>query len=155
MTIFPMKPHILFRMGKNGKLLVLAFLVACGGGKGAQKFGAARTPDVLPVMINKDLPFRYPPALYAQKVQGNVTLRIFIDSAGKVVNDSTHVAETSGYAALDSAAVKGSRELHFNPAKTNGTAVPVSLLFPVYFRHPEAKPLPGDSAIVKAPTQGK
>ena len=34
-------------------------------------------PDVAPVMLNKELPFRYPPALYAQKVQGNVTLRIY------------------------------------------------------------------------------
>ncbi len=104
-------------------------------------------------MLNKELPFRYPPGLYAQKVQGNVTLRIFVDSAGQVVADSTHVAETSGFAALDSAAVKGSRELRFNPAKTRDSSVPVSILFPVYFRHPEAPPLPGDSAIGKTSTR--
>ncbi len=33
-------------------------------------------PDTMPMMRNKDLPFRYPSALYAQKVQSNVTLRI-------------------------------------------------------------------------------
>ena len=126
---------------------------ACGGGSGDTEFRPGRRPDVLPVMLNKELPFRYPPALYAQKVQGNVTLRIFVDSVGQVVPDSTHVAETSGFAALDSAAVKGSRELKFNPARTRDTPVPLSILFPVYFRHPEAAPLPGDSAIGKSPTR--
>ena len=105
-----------------------------------------RRPDALPVMLNKDLPFRYPPALYAQKVQGNVTLRIYIDSTGKVLNDSTHVAETSGFAPLDSAAVKGSRELRFDPAKLRSAPIGVSILFPVFFRHPEGGPMPGDSS---------
>jgi len=79
-------------------------------------------------MLNKELPFRYPPALYAQKVQGNVTLRIFIDREGAIVADSTRIAETSGFTALDSAAMKGSRDLKF-------------------FRHPDAPPLAGDSII--------
>ena len=39
-------------------------------------------PDVMPVMLNRELPFRYPPALYARRVQGNVTLHIHIDSTG-------------------------------------------------------------------------
>ena len=30
-------------------------------------------------MVNKQPPFRYPTAAYAQKIQGNTTLRIFID----------------------------------------------------------------------------
>ena len=98
-------------------------------------------------MLNKDLPFRYPPSLYAKKVQANVTLRLYIDKEGQVVSESTHVAETSTYTPLDSAAVRGSRELRFIPAKTRGAAVPVSILFPVYFRHPEASPLPGDTLL--------
>src|ERR671918_1140460 len=104
-------------------------------------------PDVMPAMLNETLPFRYPPALYAQKVQGNVTLRIFIDSQGAIVPDSTRIAETSGFTALDSAAMKGSRDLKFEPAKTQGQPVPVSILLPVYFRHPDAQPLAGDSLI--------
>jgi periplasmic protein TonB len=98
-------------------------------------------------MLNKELPFRYPPALYAQKVQGNVTLRIYIDREGAIVGDSTRVAETSGFNALDSAAMKGSRDLKFVPAKTQGQAVPVSILLPVFFRHPDAPPLAGDTII--------
>jgi len=98
-------------------------------------------------MLNRELPFRYPPALYAQKVQGNVTLRIYIDRDGSIVSDSTRVAETSGFNALDSAAMKGSRDLKFEPAKTQGLPVPVSILLPVFFRHPDAPPLAGDSMI--------
>ncbi|MFL5638490.1 MAG: energy transducer TonB, partial [Gemmatimonadaceae bacterium] len=78
---------------------------------------------------------------------GNVTLRIFIDREGSIVADSTRIAETSGFTALDSAAMKGSRELKFEPAKTMGQPVPVSILLPVYFRHPDAPPLAGDSII--------
>src|SRR3954469_14971021 len=106
-----------------------------------------RQPDVAPVILNKELPFRYPRALYAQKVQGNVTLRIFIDREGGIIPDSTRIAETSGFTALDSAAMKGSRELKFEPAKTQGQPVPVSILLPVFFRHPDAPPLAGDSII--------
>ena len=132
---------------------IVAFLIlvaaGCKKGEGSnlpfQTVG--RQPDVAPVMLNKELPFRYPPALYAQKVQGNVTLRIYIDSNGAIVPDSTRIAETSGFTALDSAAMKGSRDLKFEAAKTMGQPVPVSILLPVYFRHPDAPPLAGDSII--------
>ena len=130
-------------------LLLMAYAGACKKGEGSnlpfQTVG--RQPDVAPVMLNKELPFRYPPALYAQKVQGNVTLRIYIGRDGSIVPDSTRVAETSGFNALDSAAMKGSRDLKFEPAKTQGQAVPVSILLPVFFRHPDAPPLAGDSVI--------
>ena len=106
-------------------------------------------PDVLPKMSNTELPFRYPPALYAQKVQGNVTLRIFIDSTGRIHPESTVVLETSGYPALDSAAVRGSQELRFEPATKKGQPISVPILFPVFFRHPEASPLPGDTVLRK------
>jgi len=130
-------------------LLLLAGTAACqkGEGSGLPFQTVGRQPDVAPVMLNKELPFRYPPALYAQKVQGNVTLRIYIDRDGSIVSDSTRVAETSGFNALDSAAMKGSRDLKFEPAKTQGLPVPVSILLPVFFRHPDAPPLAGDSTI--------
>lgn len=130
-------------------VLVLVCISACKKGEGSnlpfQTIG--RQPDIAPVMLNKELPFRYPPALYAQKVQGNVTLRIYIDRDGSIIADSTRVAETSGFNALDSAAMKGSRDLKFQPAKTQGLPVPVSILLPVFFRHPDAPPLAGDSVI--------
>ncbi len=106
-------------------------------------------PDEVPRMINSELPFRYPPALYAQKVQGNVTLRLRVDTDGQVRSDSTRIEETSGYPALDSAAVKGSQELRFVPAKLHGEPMAVTILFPVYFRHPDARPLPGDTILTR------
>ena len=133
----------------NCVLLLVALIGGCkkGEGSGLSFQTVGRQPDVAPVMLNKELPFRYPPALYAQKVQGNVTLRIYIDSNGAIVPDSTRVAETSGFSALDSAAMKGSRDLKFEPAKTQSQPVPVSILLPVFFRHPDAPPLSGDSII--------
>ena len=133
----------------NCALLLVMLVGGCkkGEGSGLSFQTVGRQPDVAPVMLNKELPFRYPPALYAQKVQGNVTLRIYIDSNGAIVPDSTRVAETSGFSALDSAAMKGSRDLKFEPAKTRSQPVPVSILLPVFFRHPDAPPLSGDSII--------
>ena len=78
-----------------------------------------------------------------------VTLRLHIDRDGQVIADSTRIEETSGYVALDSAAVKGAQELRFVPAKLHGAAIPTTVLFPVYFRHPEAHALPGDTILSK------
>lgn len=140
-------------------LLVLAWgaTLACGGHETSQKVAqafqaGAPAPDEVPKMLNTELPFRYPAALYANKVQGNVTLRLRIDRDGQVSADSTRIEESSGYAALDSAAVKGSQELHFIPAKLRGEPMPVTILFPVYFRHPDAHALPGDTILKRGAT---
>ncbi len=139
--------------GVVGAALLLGIVALAGCSKGEESdqpfAGVGARPDVLPVMLNKELPFRYPASLYAKKVQANVTLRVFIDKEGQVVAESTHVAESSSIPSLDSAAVRGSSELRFIPAKTRGEAVPVSILFPVYFRHPGAAPLPGDTILKK------
>jgi TonB family protein len=129
---------------------ILTLFAACSKGDGTKTaFDAGARPDTYPIMLNKEMPFRYPPALYAEKVQGNVTLRLYVDKDGSVIDDSTRVIESSSIAPLDSAAIKGSRELKFVPAKLRGTPMPVSILFPVYFRHPDAPPPPGDSILKK------
>jgi TonB family protein len=134
-------------------LLVTALaLAACMDRESTQKalesLGASGPrPDVMPAMLNETLPFRYPPALFTQKVQGNVTLRIFIDSTGAVLSDSTSVEESSGYPGLDSAAVNGTEALRYQPAMLGGNPIGVSILLPVYFRHPEMPPLPGDTLL--------
>lgn len=106
-------------------------------------------PDEPPKMLNKELPFHYPSALFAKKLQGNVTLRLFIDRDGRVRSESTQVVESSGYESFDSAAIRGSQELKFVPAKTKGEPQSVTILFPVYFRFPGAPPLPGDTVLKK------
>ena len=60
---------------------------------------------------------------------------------------TTRIEESSGYAGLDSAAVQGSQELRFAPAKLRGEPLGVSILFPIYFRHPDARALPGDTIL--------
>jgi TonB family protein len=102
-------------------------------------------PDERPQMLNEELPFRYPVPAYQAGVQGNVMLRLFVDSSGRVVPDSTRVVEPSGHEALDSAALLGASRLQFRPARRRGIPIPVSLLFPVHFRRPGTNPLGGDS----------
>jgi protein TonB len=118
--------------------------------KMAQAFQTSAThPDEVPKVLNTELPFRYPAALYARRVQGNVTLRLYIDRDGRVHRDSTRVEEPSGFAALDSAAVKGAQDLRFIPAKLRGEPLAATVLFPVYFRHPDAHAMPGDTILTK------
>jgi TonB family protein len=131
--------------------MMLLGTVACVSEDDAKKMIEALqsglVPDSMPAMQNAELPFKYPHDLYAQKVQGNVTLRIHIDTAGRVWPESTSVVESSGFPRLDSAAVEGARALTFRPAFSNGAPLAISVLFPVYFRHPEAAPLPGDTVL--------
>jgi protein TonB len=147
----PFRPRLL------SLLLLFGGAPACADHETSQKVAqafqaGASGPDEVPRMLNTELPFRYPAALYARKVQGNVTLRLSIDRDGQVNADSTRIEESSGYAALDSAAVKGSQELHFIPAKLRGEPMPVTILFPVYFRHPDAHALPGDTILKRGDT---
>lgn len=102
-------------------------------------------PDELPQIVNAELPFRYPIPLYLDRVQGNVTLRLFVGPDGKVLTDSIRLVESSGQPALDSAALAGASQLQFRPARRRGTPIAVSLLFPVHFRHPDGPRLPGDT----------
>jgi TonB family protein len=142
-------------VGIGALIAILATIVLVFAGGSGSKGGRSladvlprrRGPDALPVMLNREPPFRYPAPLYAQKVQGNVTLRIFIDRDGRVRPESTRVEESSGYTSLDSSAVTGSQELRFRPARLRGEPMAVSILFPVFFRHPEASPLPGDTVL--------
>jgi TonB family protein len=92
-----------------------------------------------PVAINPVSPVRYPPALLEQGIEGRVLLRLYVDSAGTVVPDSTRLAESSGYPALDSAAIAGARELKFSPALLQGRPVAAPFLQPVQFRSPRSR----------------
>ena len=91
-----------------------------------------------PVVINPESPITHPAALYARGIEGRVVLRLFVDQTGRLTAESTSVAESSGYPALDSAALAGVGQLRFAPALRNGTPVAAQFLLPVDFRHPQA-----------------
>ncbi len=97
------------------------------------------TADQPPVAINPVTPMTYPPALLEQGIEGRVLLRLFVDAKGKLIPDSTRLAESSGYPALDSAALGGAQELRFSPALRNGRAIAAPFLQPVHFRHPRSR----------------
>ncbi len=93
----------------------------------------ARQNDV-PVAINGESPFQYPADLYDQGLEGEVRLRLWVDSTGRVDPDSTRVASSSGTAALDSAAIHGAGQLQFAPAHQGGRPVGAAFYQPVIFR---------------------
>jgi protein TonB len=78
----------------------------------------------------------YPSALLEQGIEGRVLLRLYADSMGMIVHDSSRIAESSGYPALDSAALSGAATLRFSPALRHGRPVAGPFLQPVQFRNP-------------------
>jgi periplasmic protein TonB len=94
------------------------------------------TADQPPVAINSVSPMLYPSALLEQGIEGRVLLRLYADSMGAIVHDSSRIAESSGYPALDSAALAGAATLRFSPALRHGRPVGGVFLQPVQFRNP-------------------
>ena len=120
-------------------VVCLAMCFGCGAPPESEP---SNTPTVQldeqpPVAINAESPVQYPPALFEQKVEGNVVLQLYVDETGAVHPESTIVAESSGYPALDSAALRAAAALEFAPAIRRGAPVAVTFLQPIYFRHPE------------------
>ena len=130
----------------RGRTLALAGLLAVGppacrqappaeqSGSGAPGVPPDQEP---PVALNADSPIQYPPRLYDQKVEGDVMLRLFVDSVGRLLPESSRVAESSGYPALDSVALTGARKLRFAPARRHGLSIATAFLQPIEFRHPQ------------------
>ena len=125
-------------------LCALVLLAACRGREAAPPASATTENDV-PVAINSGSPFQYPADLYDQGVEGEVRLRLFVDSAGRVQAESTRVASSSGTPGLDSAAVHGAALLQFAPAHRAGHPIAMAFYQPVIFRRgaePAGQPAP-------------
>ena len=114
--------------------LAVGAAAGCGHGREATTRAAARGENDVPVAINGESPFQYPGDLYDQGVEGEVHLRLYVDSAGRLVPESTRVASSSGTPALDSAALAGAAGLRFAPAHHGGVAVGTAFYQPVVFR---------------------
>ncbi|MBI4419866.1 MAG: energy transducer TonB [Gemmatimonadetes bacterium] len=124
--------------------LCLALLTGCrerpAASSGAAVSDSAPPPAFEPpVVTNAESPVHYPPVQFQQNVEGTVLLRLFVDSLGRLAPESTRVAEASGVASLDSAALAGVRDMKFVPAQRNGRPVAASFLQPIHFRRPERK----------------
>jgi TonB family protein len=129
--------------------LALGLALACGREDDGSFRISTSTPvstpsdaDQPPVAINPVSPVEYPVPLLEQGIEGRVLLRLYADSLGALVPDSTRVSESSGYPALDSAAVRGAAELRFSPALRHGRPVAGLFLQPIHFRSPRSQSAP-------------
>lgn len=119
----------------EGPVLLALGVLACGGSGPAPSAGSAPAEEP-PVAVNADPAVQYPPDLYDRRVEGDVVLRLFVDSSGRLSPESTRVSESSGFAALDSAAVRGASRLRYAPARRHGLPFATAFLQTVEFRHP-------------------
>ena len=137
----------------TGRAAVAALALAALGCRGSDdgSFRLSTNPpavvttsdaDQPPVAINPVSPVDYPVPLLEQGIEGRVLLRLYADSQGTLVRDSTRVAESSGYPALDSAAVSGASGLRFSPARRHGRPVSGAFLQPIQFRTPRTQSAP-------------
>lgn len=124
--------------------VMLALLAGCGRKPDSTvtlpadpAVSSAPRRDEPPVALNSETPVRYPIALYQQRISGTVLLRLFVDETGKVVSESTKVQESSGYPAMDSAALAAAPKLQYAPGLRNGVAVATLFTQPIHFRHPD------------------
>jgi protein TonB len=82
--------------------------------------------------VQRVLEREYPAMLRDAGVGGTVVVHFFIDEQGVVQNQ--RVAESSGQAQLDQAALRAASQFRFTPAMNRDTAVPVWVAIPVTFR---------------------
>jgi protein TonB len=107
---------------------------------------ATGNPTERPTFIPYDVPPRlenageiqrllergYPSQLREAGIQGTVILWIFVDEQGAV--KKTEVKESSGYEAMDEAALDTAEKMRFTPAMNRDKATPVWLAQPITFR---------------------
>src|SRR5437667_11740872 len=100
-------------------------IVECHGSQQSDRQGGAAPPpeSEAPVALNPDVPIAYPPALFEHKVEGDVTLRLYVESTGKLGPGSTRGAEARGYTALGWAARACGVTRRLQPAKRHGGPV--------------------------------
>jgi len=125
------------------RLPVRATLRAARAGLRRRSVAALVTPALLllgcaddaeieqPTPLFGEVPIEYPLELWDQDMEGSTILRVRVSDVGVV--DSVEVAQTSGHASFDSAAVAGARNLRFTPARKGGERITVWAEVPVTF----------------------
>jgi TonB family protein len=79
----------------------------------------------------------YPPEATRVYARGAVTIRVHITADGTV--GGVDVAESSGYAALDQAAVKCAERWRYKPATKDGNPVAVLTMYKIAYRLGQTK----------------
>jgi TonB family protein len=108
---------------------------ASGLGRGRGSIGLP--PSTIPFRTNREAkPLQtvrasYPPMALRMGVEGDVTLRIEIDTEGKVTKADIL---KSGGAAFDEEAVKAVKQARFEPANKDGRNVPAEFMYVYRFR---------------------
>jgi len=92
---------------------------------------AASAVDVPPRKLPTNPPPPYPPDAVAQRQEGRVLLKVHIDQHGRV--EKISVAQSSGVASLDRAALETVRTWRFEPARRGGQAVATVVIVPIRF----------------------
>ncbi len=99
----------------------------------AEKYATSAQLNELPAVLNRDaLDIRrfYPPLALKKEVEGDVVLRLLIDSDGSIAR--VEIISDPGEG-LGPAAARAVRELRFRPGKVNGEAVATTIPFTIRF----------------------
>jgi protein TonB len=97
--------------------------------------GRVAPPEALDAARNRRP--AYPEASRRRGEEGVVRVELFVDPTGRVAD--VRVVESSGFSALDAAAVQAVREWRFRPAQRAGLPVAGSLTTAVHFRLENAR----------------
>lgn len=81
--------------------------------------------------VARAIEWAYPRILREQGIGGTVTVRFFLDEEGNVTR--ALVNKSSGYKALDEAALEVANVIEFTPALNQGKGVPVWYSLPITF----------------------
>lgn len=88
--------------------------------------------------------------LWEQDVQGTVLLRVLVNHEGRA--DSVELVESSGHAALDSAAASGVQAMEFDPARRGPDGAPEAAWVRVPVTFSKASPADAEVPPGQAPS---
>ena len=120
----PGRPLVTQRVTDRRSLVLLLSVMLLGGCNEAEGIDP-------PVPLFGEVPIIYPISLWDADIEGEALVRVLVNDLGGV--DSVEVVESSGYAAFDSASVRGAREIRFQPARRGEERVTVWAQVPVHF----------------------
>lgn len=102
-----------------------------------------KKPVVVPPKLSRFQSAPYPPEAQKAGIQGDVVLKLSIDTQGKVTE--AEVAEPAGHG-FDEAAQAAALKFEFEPATRDGKPVPAKILYKYSFTLKEAPAAPGEKA---------